>query len=607
MALLSLRGISFSWTTEKLLDELNFDINQGERIGLIGRNGVGKSTLMKVMSGEIQADHGGVVREPHLRIARLEQEVPTSVDARVFDLVANGLREQSAEELEDWQVEQAVKTALSRTKLDGEAIFGSLSSGLKRRVLLATALVNQPQILFLDEPTNHLDIESIMWLEGFLKNFEGAIVFVTHDRVFMQNLATRIIEIDRGRIFDWTCDFETFLKRKAAVLEAEAKQAAEFDKKLAQEEIWIRQGIKARRTRNEGRVRALKKMRVERSERREQIGNVRMRAVEAEKSGQLVLEATDLSFSYDDSKTIIKPFNLLLTRGEKVGIIGPNGAGKSTLLKLLLKQLEPTEGKIRHGTRLELIYFDQLREQLDEEKTVEENVAEGNDHVTVNGQKKHVLGYLQEFLFPPSRARQKTKFLSGGERNRVLMARLFKKSSNLMVLDEPTNDLDAETLELLEELVSDYQGTILLVSHDRAFLNNVVTSTLYLSGDGAVKQFHGGYDDFLRHHQHPADSESSKSDSKKTKKGKQKKDNAENTASDAPIKLSYKEKRELESLPEKIETLETEKTRLHDEMSDPEYFKRDPAEISKASDRLKTIEAELEDSFARWDELESRA
>ena len=597
MSLLSLRNISFTWTGEPLLDDVTVEIERGERIGLLGRNGAGKSTFMKIIDGEVAPDDGAVVRDPKLIVSRLIQEVPQDTTGTVAEIVAQSVVSHDDESLE-WQSEQAVKRVLSRVKLDGELRFENLSSGMKRRVLLAQALVNDPDILLLDEPTNHLDIQSISWLEGFLKNYDGTLIFVTHDRVFLQALSTRIIEIDRGNLFDWTCNYSTFLQRKQAALEAEEKQNELFDKKLAKEEVWIRQGIKARRTRNEGRVRALKKMREERRSRREQLGNVRMQATEAEKSGRLVVEATDIAFAYDDTP-IVDSFSTLISRGEKIGIIGPNGAGKTTLLKILLGDLEPQSGKIRHGTKLQVIYFDQLREQIDEEKTVAENVGDGREMLEINGRKQHIYGYLQDFLFTPERARRPARYLSGGERNRLMLARIFQQPCNVMVLDEPTNDLDAETLELLEELVTNFEGTLLLVSHDRAFLNNVVTSTFAFEGNGAVKEYDGGYDDYVRASSQNANQEASgKAKKQAAKKAKE---------SDGKKKLTYKEQRELESLPDDIADLETQQTAIHDKMADPDFFKQDGEAISVANVELQQIELKLEELMLRWEELESRA
>jgi len=602
MPLLSLRDVSFTFSHPTLLDGITLEIEKGQRIGLLGRNGAGKSTLMKLMVGELHPDNGEVLPQAGLRMARLVQEVPEETAGTVSDVVARGLDETSVDSefasapREDWQTDHAIARAVSRLKLDGKARFGTLSSGMKRRVLLARALVTEPDILLLDEPPNHLDIDSITWLEGFLKSYSGTLIFVTHDRVFLQALATRIVEVDRGRLFDWSCDYQTFLKRKQQQLDAEEKQNAEFDRRLAEEEVWIRQGIKARRTRNEGRVRALKAMREERKQRRDRTGNVKMQTAEADKSGRLVLEAKGIGFSWGE-EPIVTDLSTMIMRGDKVGIIGPNGAGKTTLLKLLLGDLEPTAGSLRHGTKLEVIYFDQLREQIDEEKTVVENVGEGQENLQINGRSKHIYGYLQNFLFTPERARRPARFLSGGERNRLLLARIFKRPSNVMVLDEPTNDLDQETLELLEELVSNYQGTLLLVSHDRAFLNNVVTSTLVLEGEGRVHEYDGGYDDYLRQ----------KGEAEATAAPPVEKAPEKRPSQPAVRKLTWNEERELESLPQKIEQLETEQSELHAAMAAPEFYKQDQAEITKTASRVEEIAAELDSLMERWEELESIA
>jgi ATP-binding cassette subfamily F protein uup len=488
--------------------------------------------------------------------------------------------------------------------LDGEVIFDDLSAGMKRRVMLARALVQEPDLLLLDEPTNHLDIESILWLEDFLKGFSGSLLFVTHDRLFLQSLATRILEIDRGRLFDWECDYSTFLKRKADVLAAEEKQEALFDKRLAAEEVWIRQGIKARRTRNEGRVRALEAMRLDRAGRRQRMGNAKLQVTAADRSGELVLELKNVAFAYED-RPIIRDFSTLIMRGDRIGIVGPNGAGKSTLLKLLLGQLKPTSGAIRQGTKLEILYFDQLREQIDDEKSIAQNVSPDEDHLMINGAKRHIFSYLQDFLFTPERSRQLAKFLSGGERNRLLLARLFKTPSNVLVLDEPTNDLDAETLELLEELVSNYVGTLLLVSHDRAFLNNVVTSIISVDGSGEVKEYGGGYDDYQRARQAatsspPVTSTNGPSKTKQTSP-------SELSKSSPGKKLSFKEQKELENLPKMIESLEAQQAEMHLRMADPSFFKGSPQEIASMNTKLSTIQAELASLFARWEALEARA
>jgi len=595
MSLLSLNQISFGWGGAPLLDEINLEINAGERIGLLGRNGAGKSTLMKLLAGELEPEEGQLKREKDLRVARLVQEVPSGCAQRVHDYVA----EEAALFYEhEWEIEHAVEQILARMNLQGDVTFDSLSSGMKRRVLLARSIVQSPDILLLDEPTNHLDIPSIRWLEQFLQTYSGTLLFVTHDRMFLQALATRIVEIDRGHIYDWTCDYDTFLKRKEAFLESEEKQNALFDKKLAEEEIWIRKGIKARRTRNEGRVRALKKLREERSQRRDKVGNVNMQVANASRSGQLVVEAKDVSFSYE-SETVIHDFSTLIMRGDKVGIIGRNGAGKTTLLKLLLGELKPDTGTIRLGTNLEILYFDQLREQIDEEKTVVENVGEGQETLEINGKPKHIYGYLQDFLFTPERARRPARFLSGGERNRLLLAKLFKRPTNLMIFDEPTNDLDAETLELLEELISNHPGTLLLVSHDRAFLNNVVTATLVFEEDGQVKEYAGGYDDYL------LQSEYGRATQKNTN-GAKGRIEEKSVKTSKVVKLSFKEQRELEQIPQRIEELETEQTQLHTAMASPEFFKQSNEIIAEATSRVEAIQQELESLLERWEILDAR-
>lgn len=594
MSLLSLNQVSFSWGGPALLDEINLEINAGERIGLLGRNGAGKSTLMKILAGELDPDDGQMKREKDLRVTRLVQEVPSGCAQRVHDYVAEDAILYYEHE---WEAEHAVEQILTRMNLQGDETFDSLSSGMKRRVLLARSIVQSPDILLLDEPTNHLDIPSIRWLEQFLQSYSGTLLFVTHDRMFLQKLANRIVEIDRGNIYDWTCDYDTFLKRKEAFLESEEKQNALFDKKLAEEEVWIRKGIKARRTRNEGRVRALKKMREERSQRRNQVGNVNLQVANADRSGQLVIEAKKVSFSYD-SETVIHEFSTLITRGDKIGIIGRNGAGKTTLLKLLLGELKPDKGTIRLGTNLEILYFDQLREQIDEEKTVVENVGEGQETLEINGKPKHIYGYLQDFLFTPERARRPARYLSGGERNRLLLAKLFKRPTNLMVFDEPTNDLDSETLELLEELISNHPGTLLLVSHDRAFLNNVVTATLVFE-EGQVKEYAGGYDDYLtqaeRNQTIQKDLVVSKAKSEPRSEKKSK-----------VAKLSFKEEKELNEIPNRIDELEKEQAELHSAMASPEFYKQPTELVTESSTRVESIQRELDLLLTRWEELDER-
>lgn len=594
MSLLSMNQVSFTWSGPPLLDEISLEIYEGERIGLLGRNGAGKSTLMKMIAGELDPDDGQIKRDKDVRIARLIQEVPTGCSDRIHDFVTEAATPFFEHE---WEAEHAVERILSRMELNGETRFDALSSGMKRRVLLAASIVQSPDILLLDEPTNHLDIPAIKWLEQFLQSYNGTLLFVTHDRVFLQALATRIIEIDRGKIYDWTCDYDTFLKRKEAFLDAEEKQNALFDKKLAEEEVWIRQGIKARRTRNEGRVRALKKMREERRQRQSRVGNVNMQVATADRSGQLVIEAKNVTFSYGD-EPVIQNLSTLISRGDKIGIIGRNGAGKTTLLKLLLGGLKPDTGSIRQGTNLEILYFDQLREQIEEEKTVIENVGEGQQTLTINGQPRNIYGYLQDFLFSPERARRPARYLSGGERNRLLLAKLFTKPTNLMVLDEPTNDLDAETLELLEELICNHPGTLLLVSHDRAFLNNVVTATLVFEEGGEVKEYVGGYDDYLLQSQKDEQAANEKNESQVKAEPQIEKPKV--------VKLSFKEERELKEIPQNIEQLEQEQVELQEKMASPEFFKQSAEIIADATSRLSAIQQDLEHLLERWEELESR-
>ena len=503
MALISIRDVSVSFGGPPVLEHVTLHIEQGERVCLLGRNGEGKSTLMQLISGDIAPDSGDVLRQQGLRLGHLPQTIPPDIQGTVLEIVQPADSGVSSEADALWQHRQQAESILTQLQVEATAAFEHLSGGLKRRTLLARALASNPDLLLLDEPTNHLDIDSITWLETFLLRRNTTLLFVTHDRMLLRKLATRIIELDRGHLADWSCDYDTFVQRKQAMLEAEANQWARFDKKLAQEETWIRQGIRARRTRNEGRVRALQQMRAMRQARREQPGAVRMQVQEAQRSGALVIEATNISFGYDE-RPLIRNCSTTILRGDKIGILGPNGAGKTTLLRLLLKQLAPQKGRVQHGTRLEVVYFDQLRDQIDDAKTVQDNIANGAETIVINGKPRYVLSYLEDFLFTPDRARSPAVMLSGGERNRLLLAQLFTRPSNVLVLDEPTNDLDAETLELLEELLLDYQGTVLLVSHDRAFLNNVVTSTLVLEGNGRVGEYVGGYDDWLRQRQPPA-------------------------------------------------------------------------------------------------------
>jgi ATP-binding cassette subfamily F protein uup len=592
MALLSLRNVSLAFGGPKLLDQVNLEIEPGERVCLLGRNGEGKSSLLRLIRGELQPDEGQVLRQQGLRVSLLPQDVPRHREGQVDDQVAEGLDDG---EHPVSGSDHRVRAIISRMGLDPAARFEDLSSGMKRRVLLAQALVSEPDILLLDEPTNHLDIESIAWLEGFLPRAGATLVFVTHDRVFLEKLATRIVELDRGHINDWACDYQTFLLRREDVLAAEARQNALFDKKLAQEEVWIRKGIQARRTRNEGRVRALKALREARTQRRERQGTAKIQSSEGERSGTLVIESKGVSFGYED-RLVIQRLTTTILRGDKVGIIGPNAAGKTTLIRLLLGDLPAGQGTIRLGERLEIAYFDQLKATLDEEKTVIQNISD-YDTIPINGQPRHILSYLQDFLFAPERSRTLVKFLSGGERSRLLLAKLFTKPSNLLVLDEPTNDLDVETLELLESLLVEYQGTVLLVSHDRAFLNEVVTSTLAIEADGQVKEYDGGYDDYLR--QRPAEiSPESKSATTPSKTA---------SSPDRPRKLSFKERKELESLPSRIESLETEIRALHEALADPAFDRRDSGAIVVTKTKLAELEHDLATTYARWESLEALA
>jgi len=591
MALLCLRNVSLAFGGPRLLDQVELQIEQGERLCLLGRNGEGKSTLLRLIHGEIEPDEGELIRQQGLRISLLPQDVCGEQSGTVIDQVALGLDDGGQPATAP---DNRVQAIVSRMGLNPDARFDDLSSGMKRRVLLAQALVSEPDILLLDEPTNHLDIEAIRWLEAFLLRAGGTLLFVTHDRVFLEKLATRIIELDRGRLSNWACDYPTFLKRRDEVLNAEARQQELFDKKLAQEEAWIRKGIEARRTRNEGRVRALEAMREARRQRRDRQGTARIPAQEADRSGTLVIEARDVSFAYTD-RLVIQNLTTTILRGDKVGIIGPNASGKTTLIRLLLGELPARAGTIRHGARLDLAYFDQLKATLDEAKTVQQNIS-NYDMIPINGQPRHVLGYLQDFLFAPERSRSLVKFLSGGERSRLLLAKLFTKPSNLLVLDEPTNDLDVETLELLESLLVEYQGTVLLVSHDRAFLNDVVTSTLAIEADGQVKEYDGGYDDFLRQRPEecPTEPRSSTAVSKRTAA----------PAAEKRKKPSFKEQRELESLPKRIEILESELRTLHEAMADPLFYKRDGGAIAQAKARVADLERDLAGAYERWEVLE---
>jgi ATP-binding cassette subfamily F protein uup len=612
MALVSLQEVSLGFGGPLLLEEVNLQIEKGEWVGLLGRNGMGKSTLLKLVYGDLWPESGTVARQQNLKMAYLPQEVPQGLVGTVANIVAGGLDAMGTSPEDAWQRQLQVEKVISRMQLDPTAPFDGLSAGLKRRVLLARGLAREPELLLLDEPTNHLDIAAITWLEDFLVRWGGTLLFVTHDRAFLQRLATRIVELDRGRLFDWNCNYPTFLQRKEAMLSSEQEQNANFDKKLAQEEQWIRRGIEARRTRNEGRVRALKRLREIRRARREQPGKVRLQIQDDRRSGKLVIEADEVNYAYGD-QVILRDFSATILRGDKIGIIGPNGSGKTTLLRILMGELPPQQGEVRLGTNLEVAYFDQLRAQLDENLSILDNVGQGRETITINGKSRNLIGYLEDFLFTRERVHAPISVLSGGERNRLLLARLLASSANLLVLDEPTNDLDIDTLELLEDLLLDYSGTLLLVSHDRAFLNNLVTSTLVLDGKGQVREFVGGYDDWLRQSQVETEAKPRKpavgSNGALASAGAA----AESQPLDQPglRKRSYKEQRALEAqrlelaeLPERIQALEAEQAQLTQAMSSPEFYQRDSAEIAEAASRLKQLEEDLAQAYQHWEVLE---
>jgi len=608
-----------------LLERVDLDIEPGERVCIVGRNGAGKSTLLKLLAREIEPDEGRVKVQEGAVVTRLPQEVPAGTRGTVFDVVAESLgdmghllaryhhfidhfdepgNQQRMGQVQakidaggGWDIDRRVTEVIDRLELPANADFDSLSGGLKRRVLLAQALAAGPDLLLLDEPTNHLDINAIDWLEEFLRNFGGSLVFITHDRRFLRNLATRIVEIDRARVTSWPGDYDNYLRRKAERLHAEEVERARFDKKLAEEEVWIRKGIKARRTRNEGRVRALQQMRRERAQRREQQGRVRMNAVEAERSGKRVIEAEHVTFGWDD-RPLVDDFSTTILRGDRVGLVGPNGAGKTTLLHLLLGRLQPQSGTVKIGTNLEVAYFDQQRAQLNEKANAIENVAGGQDFIDIGGKRKHVMSYLQDFLFTPDRARAPITRLSGGERNRLLLARLFAQPSNLLVMDEPTNDLDVETLELLEELLADYKGTLMLVSHDREFLDNVVTSILVVDGSGRVEESVGGYSDWLEHNRPRTGTSSGQGGKSQPKSGKTA--TAEKTRS-----LSNWEQRELSELPQRIEQLEARVEQLTGKLADPDLYQQHGTEVARVNADLEAAQSELEAAFARWEELDA--
>ncbi len=626
MALLGMRDVTIAFGGPPILEAANLGMERGERVCLLGRNGAGKSTLMKLLDGSIKPDAGEVIRQVGTTVARLEQEVPAELEGTTFDVVAAGLGEtgtllaryhdaahrasgpdhesalremdrlhHAIEAANAWQLETRVETVLSHLGLEADAPFARLSGGRKRQTLLARALVRQPDLLLLDEPTNHLDVDAIEWMEDFLIGRSATLLFVTHDRAFLRRLATRIVELDRGKLVDWGTDYDTYLERKESWLASEQKGWAEFDKKLAKEEVWIRTGIQARRTRNEGRVRALERLRLERQARREHPGTVKLVTQEAERSGRLVVEARNVSFAHG-TRTIVKDLTTTIMRGDRIGLIGPNGSGKTTLLRLLLGELKPDSGSIRHGTSLEVVYFDQLREQLDPDATIADSVANGSEWVELGDRRKHVLGYLQDFLFPPERARTPVRALSGGERNRLLLARLFTRQFNVLALDEPTNDLDIETLDLLEDLLVEFSGTLLVVSHDRQFLDNVVTSTLVMEGQGQVGEYVGGYSDWVS--QRPAPPSSQSQPVKQTFTGRVVTPKAEKKR-----KLSYKESQELAGLPDRIEQLERDRAELFASLADPKQLKGGKA--AQLAARLKELDSAVAKATGRWEDLES--
>jgi ABC transport system ATP-binding/permease protein len=630
MPLITLDHISTAFGHLPLLADAALQVEAGERVAIIGRNGTGKSTLLRILSGELEPDAGSVWRAPDFRAARLVQDAALDSAESVFDVVASGLGDladlvtayhhaalaladdssaarlaalgdlqHALEERDGWRLEQRVEVVISKLSLPADAVVNTLSGGWRRRVLLARALVSEPSLLLLDEPTNHLDVEAIEWLEAYLTNYPGAVVFVTHDRTFLQRLATRIVELDRGRLTSWPGDYATFLEKKDAWLANEALAEARFDKKLAQEEVWLRRGVKARRTRDEGRVRALMKMRAERAARRSQVGSVRLAVDVAERSGKVVFDVERITKAYDET-IVVRDFSARIMRGDRIGLIGPNGVGKTTLLRMLVGEVAPDGGEIHRGAGVEIAYFDQQREQLDPDRTVVDTVADGNDTVTIGGVARHVHGYLEDFLFPPERARSPVKALSGGERNRLLVARLLTRPANVLVLDEPTNDLDLETLEILEAQLVEFPGTILLVSHDRTFLDHVVTSTFAFEGGGRVVEYVGGYEDWLRQRPTVPSPTGDAPAREETERPRA-------TVDPSRRKLSYNERREFEALPDRIRELEQEDARLRDAIAAPEFYKETKTEIDRVLARVESLRVELDAAYARWDELDSRA
>ena len=599
MPLLQLRQTTLRYSSLPLLDQVDFQVDAGERICLLGRNGAGKTSLMRLITGEETPNEGEIIRSSDAVMTRLTQEIPDGIAGSVRDVIHAGLRPDRHEE--EWESDVRIEELMEEMALPADQEFPALSGGLKRRVLLARALAGQPDILLLDEPTNHLDLDSILWLEKFLLAEKVTLFFVTHDRAFLRKLATRIVELDRGRLTSWACDYDTYLVRKAANLEAEEKQWAAFDKKLAQEEAWLRQGVKARRTRNEGRVRALLSLRLERSQRRQREGHARIEIQSGALSGQKVIEARNISFAYE-SAPIVRDFSTTIWRGDKIGIIGPNGGGKTTLLKLLLGHLSPREGTVKLGTNLQVVYLDQLRGQIDDAKTVAQNVAGDAETVTFQGRARHIHSYLQDFLFRADRIRMPAKMLSGGERNRLLLARLFLQPANVLVLDEPTNDLDAETLELLEEILLEYEGTLLLVSHDRVFLNNVVTSTLVFEGAGQIGEYTGGYEDWIRQRDAALAAAAIPAPQPKPAAPKMV---AAPPAPAKPARFLNRDKRELEELPAQIEKWEAELTELQAQLWDPAIYKDQPGTIDVLKKGVGSLEGRIKTAYARWEELEA--
>jgi len=625
MAQIRLRNISLAFGPDKLLDEAELVIEQGDKIAILGRNGQGKSTLLKVLDGEIEPDDGEIVRSDGVKIARLQQEVPSGEDHRtVFEVVASGLGDNAAEALQQletdgytdielegtdiWRATADIQSIISRLQLQPQSKVSSLSGGQKRRVMLARALAAQPTVLLMDEPTNHLDIDSVIWLEEFLSKITTTLIFVTHDRSLIRKLANRIVDIDRGQLTNWNHPYDKFLQLREEANAASETQDKLFDKKLKQEETWIRQGIKARRTRNEGRVRALKKLREERAKRRAKIGKAELNVQTDSKSGKLVFKLDKISQTLSGNK-LIDNFSTTVMRGHKIAIIGPNGSGKTTLLKIILGELTPDQGTSTPGTNLEIAYFDQLRNQLDETKTAADNVSEGTDFIEVNGQRKHIMGYMQDFLFDPERARAPINKLSGGERNRLLLAKLFTKPANVLVLDEPTNDLDVETLELLEYTILSFTGTVLMVSHDREFIDNIATSTIVLEGGGKLREYVGGYSDYLSY-------SATKNKGSKSSANSQKKNNTqtpignkaatEKASAKKAVKLSYKIQRELDELPGKIEQLEEKKTSIEEQLADSSVF-TDAIKLQEVQTQYTEIQSQLTNAYSRWEELEEQA